>query len=262
MNGHKADREVEQIRNRIAALEAERSALEQQLADLFRVPPQTSTSPGVIAGAVTNDSNAQDKIALFRRLFAGRPDVFPVRWENPKTKRSGYSPACANEWVTGVCRKPQVKCGECPNQAFIPMSDEVIGNHLRGADRTRRPDADFIAGVYTLLPGETCWFLAADFDGDAWAADALAYIETCRTKGVPASLERSRSGNGGHVWIFFSEPICSRDARKLGSLILTETMERRPEIGFGSYDRLFPSQDTMPSGGFGNLIALPLQRRT
>ena len=262
MNGHKADREVEQIRNRIAALEAERSALEQQLADLFRVPPQTSTSPGVIAGAVTNDSNAQDKIALFRRLFAGRPDVFPVRWENPKTKRSGYSPACANEWVTGVCRKPQVKCGECPNQAFIPMSDEVIGNHLRGADRTRRPDADFIAGVYPLLPGETCWFLAADFDGDAWAADALAYMETCRTKGVPASLERSRSGNGGHVWIFFSEPIRSRDARKLGSLILTETMERRPEIGFGSYDRLFPSQDTMPSGGFGNLIALPLQRRT
>jgi len=179
-----------------------------------------------------------------------------VRWENTKTGRAGYAPACANEWIRGVCGKPQVKCGECPNQAFIPVSDEVIGRHLRGQDQTRRGDADFIAGVYPLLPDETCWFLAADFDGDEWAADALAYIETCHAKGVPASLEQSRSGNGGHVWIFFSEPIRSRDARKLGSLLITETMERRPEIGFGSYDRLFPSQDTMPSGGLSSWMKI------
>jgi hypothetical protein len=108
---------------------------------------------------------------------------------------------------------------------------------------------------------ETCWFLAADFDGDDWSTDALAYMETCRLASVPAALERSRSGEGGHVWIFFSQPIPARDARQLGTALLTETLERRPELGFESYDRMFPSQDTLPKGGFGNLIALPLQRR-
>ena len=112
-----------------------------------------------------------------------------------------------------------------------------------------------------MLSDEHCWFLAADFDKESWAADASAMIETCKAKGVPAALERSRSGNGAHVWIFFSEPVPARTARQLGAAIMTDTMEHRPEIGFASYDRFFPSQDTMPVGGFGNLIALPLQRR-
>ncbi len=206
-------------------------------------------------------SSSAEKIALFRHLFAGRADVFPVRWENRKTAKSGYSPACANEWVRGICGKPQVKCGECPHQAFIPVTDDIIEKHLRGGNGARASGGDFVAGVYPLLPDETCWFLAADFDEENWAADALAMLETCQAKGVPAALERSRSGNGGHVWIFFSEPVSARTARQLGAAMLTETMERRPEIGFGSYDRFFPSQDTMPVGGFGNLIALPLQRR-
>ena len=119
----------------------------------------------------------------------------------------------------------------------------------------------FVAGVYPLLPDETCWFLAADFDEQDWMTDASAMIDTCHAKNVAAALERSRSGNGGHVWIFFSEPVPARTARQLGSAILTETLERRPEIGFASYDRFFPSQDTMPLGGFGNLLALPLQRK-
>jgi len=118
-----------------------------------------------------------------------------------------------------------------------------------------------VAGVYPVLADETCWFLAADFDGDNWSTDALAYLETCRLMSVPAALERSRSGEGGHVWIFFSQRIPARDARQLGATLLTETLERRPELGFASYDRMFPSQDTLPKGGFGNLIALPLQRR-
>ena len=163
--------------------------------------------------------------------------------------------------MKNICGKPQVKCGECPHQAFIPVSDEVIDKHLRGGRSQRSPIADFVAGVYPLLQDETCWFLAADFDEENWAADALAMLDTCRAKGIPAALERSRSGKGGHVWIFFSEPIPARTARQLGAAIITETMERRPEIGFASYDRFFPSQDTMPAGGFGNLIALPLQRR-
>ncbi len=113
-------------------------------------------------------------------------------------------------------------------------------------------------GVYPLLQDDTCWFLAADFDGESWADDARAYLETCRARNVPAALERSRSGQGGHAWIFFSQPVPAREARQLGSALMTETMERRPEIGFASYDRFFPNQDSMAAGGFGNLIALPL----
>jgi hypothetical protein len=213
------------------------------------------------ATIVTTVSSGAEKIALFRRLFIGRSDVFPVRWESQKTAKSGYAPACANEWVRGICGKPRVKCGECPHQAFIPVTDEIIEKHLRGGDTSHTSGGDFVADVYPLLPDETCWFLAADFDEENWASDAMAMLKTCHANGVPAALERSRSGNGGHVWIFFSEPAPARTARQLGAAMLTETMERRPEIGFPSYDRFFPSQDNMPIGGFGNLIALPLQRR-
>jgi len=132
--------------------------------------------------------------------------------------------------------------------------------HLRGQSDSNGRRADFVMGVYPLLRDDTCWFLAADFDGEQWAADALAYIQTCRACDVPAALERSRSGRGGHAWIFFSEPVAAREARQLGAALMTLTMERRPEIGFASYDRFFPNQDSMPAGGFGNLIALPLAR--
>jgi hypothetical protein len=251
--------EFASIRARLEELDAERDALTARLERLASQPgpdakPRSDAS-------VTVASTAAQKITLFRRLFAGRSKVFPVRWENRNTGKSGYAPACANEWVRGVCGKPQVKCGECPNQAFIPLSDSIIASHLRGTDPGRSSNADFVAGVYPVGFDETCWFLAVDFDGDDWSVDALAYIETCRLRSVPAALERSRSGRGGHVWIFFSQPIPARDARQLGATLLTETMQRRPEVGFASYDRMFPSQDTLPKGGFGNLIALPLQRR-
>jgi superfamily II DNA or RNA helicase len=259
--------EVARIRARLGSLNAERAALEERLAafERRRETPIGVDSPPAQAGdppTITSSSPTAEKVAFFRRLFAGRPDIFPVRWENQKAGKSGYAPACANEWAKGICGKPRVKCGECPHQAFIPVSDGMIEKHLRGGDRGWRADADFVAGVYPLLSDETCWFLAADFDKDDWMADALAMIDTCHAKGVPAALERSRSGNGGHVWIFFSEPVPARIARQLGSALLTETLERRPDVGFASYDRFFPSQDTMPLGGFGNLIALPLQRKS
>ena len=210
---------------------------------------------------VTSASPAADKIALFRSLFVGRADVFPRRWENARSGKSGYAPACANEWKPGVCEKPRIKCGECPHQAFIAVSDDVIAAHLRGHARGPDSASEFVAGVYPLLPDDTCRFLAADFDGAQWSDDALAYLAACRARRVPAALERSRSGDGGHVWIFFTAPVPAREARQLGAMLLTEAMESRPEIPFTSYDRLFPSQDAMPSGGFGNLIALPMQRR-
>jgi superfamily II DNA or RNA helicase len=260
--------EVRFIRERLDALERERMRLELRLRRIEQGRNVTKPMP-LSEPTVTNTSPAADKIALFRNLFAGRIDVFPTRWENPKSGRSGYAPACTNEWVRGVCgklrgqgdRKPRVRCGECPNQAFIPVSDETIECHLRGEDSIRRNGrGDFVAGVYPLLSDDTCRFLAVDFDGESWSRDALAFVASCGELGVPAALERSRSGNGGHVWLFFADAVPAAEARRLGTMLLTRTMNRRPEIGFKSYDRLFPSQDNMPSGGFGNLIALPLQR--
>ncbi len=116
-------------------------------------------------------------------------------------------------------------------------------------------------GVYPMLPDESCFFLAVDFDGQDWQEDATAVLQACRNWSLPAVLERSRSGSGAHLWLFFAEALPARLARNLGSFLLTEAMERRPDVGLDSYDRLFPNQDTLPKGGFGNLIALPLQRQ-
>ena len=254
------DVELSRLRARLTELELERTALQFRLAALARPSRVSERASAPAAGTITDASTPEEKLALFRGLFAGRPDVFPVRWENSKSGRSGYAPACANEWVRGVCDKPTIKCGACGNQAFIPVSLDTLARHLRGREGAKAQGAPFVVGVYPLLSDDTCWFLAADFDDEQWAADALAFVETCRGHGIAAALERSRSGNGGHVWIFFAEPVPARDARQLGALLLTEAMERRPDIGFASYDRFFPSQDSLPTGGFGNLIALPLQR--
>jgi superfamily II DNA or RNA helicase len=244
----------------LTALEGERSAIVKRLHALKRTQAdEAAKAPTGIAARVTMVSPTAEKIALFRSLFRGREDVFPRRWENPKTGKTGYAPACRNEWVRGVCGKPQVKCGDCPSQAFIPVGDGVLHSHLTG--RASDSSADFTAGVYPLLPDETCWFLAADFDKTSWMQDVAAFRDTAQAKGIPVAIERSRSGNGAHAWIFFAEPVPAADARRLGTLLVTATMERCPDIGFDSYDRFFPSQDTMPAGGFGNLIALPLQSR-
>lgn len=216
-----------------------------------------SESNPIDLGLVNRTSFADAKIALFRSLFRARDDVYARRFENRKTGKSGYAPACANEWVRGICEKPRIKCAVCPHRRFLPMNDEVIRWHLRGRDPD---DHNFVAGVYPMLRDETCLFLAVDFDKADWRADAKAFLETCRCANLPAALERSRSGRGGHVWLFFDEAIPAALARRLGSYLLTETMEGRPDVGLDSYDRLFPNQDTLPQGGFGNLIALPLQK--
>ena len=221
---------------------------------------QNILQPASLA-SVTNQSSQEAKIDLFRSLFRGREDVYPRRFENVKTGKKGYAPVCHNEWVSGICEKPRIRCEDCIHRRFLPVTDEVIRNHLLGADPQDTTRRDFTVGVYPMLPDETCWFLAVDFDKASWREDAQAFLETCMLFDVPAALERSRSGNGGHIWIFVSEPVSAVLARKMGAFLLTQTMERQPEIGLDSYDRFFPSQDTLPKGGFGNLIALPLQRK-
>jgi hypothetical protein len=240
------EREIAAIRARLACLDVEKAELEASLTRLMAVQELKDNPPPIKSAPVTNASSPLAKVTLFASLFHGREDVFPRRWDNIKTGKTGYAPACANEWAPRICGKPKVKCGDCLNRAFLPVTDEVLDGHLRGRHTI---------GVYPMLADETCWFLAADFDKTTWREDAAAFLQTCAARRVPAALERSRSGNGGHVWIFFAEPIPASLARQL----VTETMERNPDIGFASYDRFFPSQDNMPSGGFGNLIALPLQ---
>jgi len=217
------------------------------------MPKPTIAEPSIAysspAHPVSDTSSIKNKIALFRSLFRGREDLYPARWEG-KQGNSGYSPACANEWNRGLCVKPKVKCADCENRKFLPVTDAVIRDHLLGK---------CTIGVYPLLLDETCWFLAADFDKKTWQEDAIAFRNISAEMGIPAALERSRSGNGGHIWIFFDRPVHVFLARQFGCAILTRAMDRRHQIGLDSYDRFFPAQDTMPKGGFGNLIALPLQ---
>lgn len=195
--------------------------------------------------------STSEKIALFRRLFRGRVDVYPVRWEGKNTNKAGYSPACANEWRVGVCEKPRIKCGDCGNRLLVPMADSVVYKHLAG---------EHTIGVYPLLEDDSCYFLAFDFDEADWRDDARALMHSCEELGIPAALEISRSGKGAHVWIFFAAKVFARDARRLGTAIISHTCARTRQLKLESYDRLFPNQDSLPKGGFGNLIALPLQK--
>ena len=228
----------------IALLEAH--GVEWRLPD---EPPlvEPTSPPPLISSSLDTDA----KLALFRRLFRGRTDVFPVRWES-KAGKSGYSPACANEWRPGVCEKPRIKCGDCSFRQLLPLTDQVLYKHLAG---------DIVIGVYPLLSDDTCYFLAVDFDEADWRADVMAFAQSCRELDVPVALEISRSGNGAHAWIFFEGNVPAYEARLLGSAIISHTCERTRQLTLGSYDRLFPNQDSMPKGGFGNLIALPLQKR-
>jgi len=231
--------DLARARERLVELDRERTELCRAIAELEFATggPDITTAAG--------------RVALFTSLFRGRPDVFASRWESTKSPgKTGWAPRCLNEWRPGVCGKPKVKCADCRNRRFVPWSEAEARRHLEGHQA---------AGIYPLLADETCWLVAIDLDGPSWREDVGALRDTAHELDVPVLAERSQSGNGAHMWVLFSRPVTARVARAVGSLLLTRAMRRR-SIAMGSYDRLFPSQDTMPAGGFGNLIALPLQR--
>lgn len=242
-NSTDISQQIAQIDSRLAAIEDEKQFLVQQRQMLL------AQYEAQLALHFNKYAPAEAKIALFLSYFKGRNDIYPFRWEN-KQGRSGYSPACQNEWIQGICDKPKIKCTDCPNQAFKLYDEQAVYSHLNGAQTI---------GIYPLLNDNTTHLLAADFDKEDWFETIVVFAKTCELLNIPYLLERSRSGNGGHVWIFFKEVVTAANARKLGIALLHKAMEQYPALSFDCFDRLFPNQDIMPEGGFGNLIALPLQ---
>lgn len=245
----------------IAAEEAKLTQLEEGVASARRriaelrahredaVPGRADPRDDV---ASSSTWSPERKVALFASLFRGREDVFPQRWVSRNEARSGWAPKCSHEWRPGVCEKPRIRCGECPNQAFVAPDERQLLAHLQGRQ---------VMGIYPLLADDTCWLLAIDLDGGGWRDDVVAIREACAELEVVPAIERSRSGKGAHVWFFFDAPVPAALARAFGLGLLTNAMARSRTLRMSSYDRLFPSQDTLPKGGFGNLIALPLQRQ-
>ena len=208
---------------------------------------------------LTANLSLEEKVALFRSLFRGREDVFARRWFSTTTGKSGYHPVCLKEWNRDFCDKKKFKCAECPNREFKELSYEDVYRHLEGKDALGRD----VVGAYAILNDNMCMFLCCDFDDKScehgYQNDVLAFVNVCDDWGIPTYIERSRSGNGAHVWILFSDAIKAKTARMLGNAILTEAMNREGRMSFKSYDRFFPNQDYLPEGGLGNLVALPLQ---
>lgn len=200
-----------------------------------------------------------ERIRLFQSLFKGREDVFARRWFSKTTGKSGYQPVCINEWKQGICDKKKYRCVICPNRNFAPLTTQDMYRHLEGKDEY----CCDVVGLYAIMQDNNCAFLCADFDDKnckyGYKEDVLAYVGVCREWLIPYAIERSRSGNGAHVWVFFEAPLPASKARRLGNAILTEAMTRNGQMSFNSYDRFFPNQDYLPEGGFGNLVALPLQ---
>ena len=242
--------ERQQLLERIKELEAENTELRKRLGE--------DVTPTEKKPTAMQNLSLQEKVDLFRSLFKGREDVFARRWYSKTSGKAGYQPVCQNEW-TPMCDKRTFKCADCPNRHFSPLTDNDIYRHLEGKDADGRD----VIGLYVLNEDNTCHLLCTDFDDKncehGYKNDVLAFIDVCRSWNIPCSVERSRSGNGAHVWIFFDNPVLAVKARRLGYAILTEAMSRNGKISFKSYDRFFPNQDTMPEGGLGNLVALPLQ---
>ena len=193
------ENDIRKIEERLATLDEERAKLVLQLNSLknesLADAPTNKPLPPLLGRKSLEQTplRPEEKVALFLKLFRCRSDVFPKRWENPKTGKQGYAPVCANEWVKPICQKPKIKCTACTFQKFLPLDEATANAHLLGKT----------IGTYAIREDDTCTFLAADFDKAAWSKDVLAYQKTARELGIDVAIERSRSGNGAHGWIFF-----------------------------------------------------------
>lgn len=240
------DVELAELRATVAHLRADN----ERLLRLLRLTPAQASAPGPAQsglferppGPVHGRSEPHTKIAFFRAIFACRQDVYATRWENARTGRAGWVPAVPGGW-----RRSSGKT----RPDYLPLTDAVLTAHLSG---------ELHVGLYPLLPDNRCHWVAADFDGPAALLDALSYLKAARALDAPVALEVSRSGVGAHVWMFFSGAVQAGTARRLGMGLLREAMTLRAEMDLSSYDRLFPSQDTLSGpDAIGNLIAAPLQ---
>jgi hypothetical protein len=253
MNNNKADR-ITTIKSELQQLESRRQSLLSELRELTSSGGAAEISTTFLGDRAFHKEpeTPEEKIQLFLKLFLCRSDVFPHYWENKKSGKKGYSPVCSNEWKPGICLKPKVKCSVCSNQAFVPFDPDSVRDHLMGT---------IAMGSYAIDQQDRCIFLAADFDKSTWREDIRAYTNTAAEMNIQVATEISKSGNGAHAWIFFREHVPAKKARRLGEIILSRAMESQNTLNLDSYDRFFPNQDLLPSGGFGNLIALPLQKQ-
>ena len=249
--------ENRRLSEEVSKLKAENSELKAKLGITVASSVKfLQPDEGVEEKTIVNKYSAPEKkIALFSSLFAGRTDVFARRWYGVASGKSGYQPVCGNEWDEALCDKKKYKCSACPNRKLLPLTDGDLFAHLAGKDKYARD----VVGVYPMLTDEACAFCCVDFDDEDYKTASIAFQSACTGNGVSSYVERSRSGEGAHVWIFFETPIPAKTARQLISGLLTHAMALNKQISFSSYDRILPNQDTMPAGGFGNLIALPLQ---
>ena len=241
------DGELAGLRREVARLEAENS----RLLRLLDLTPRQGRPPGpaqtavfeAAPGAVDVTSSPAAKVAFYAALFGARVDVYALRWDNARTGRSGWIPAVRGGWRKGL---------PATDRDYLPLTSEVLTAHLSG---------EMEIGLYPMLDGDRCRWLAADFDGPAAMLDALAYLKAARAVDAPAALEVSRSGVGAHAWLFFTSPVPAVTARQVGTGLLREAIAQRGRMDLSSYDRLFPAQDVLQTGGLGNLIAAPLSGR-
>ena len=247
--GMKTQNRMAEIEEELRSIELRRQTL---LAEMKKFRESEVSQQLQLPTATGVPQSSDEKVALFLTLFGARRSVYPRLWENPRNGRKGYSPACRNEWIRGICEKPRVKCSACSYQDFPPLDETAIYAHLTGNQTI---------GTYAIREDDTCIFLAADFDGEGWREDVTAYRRAGEELGLQIAVERSRSGNGAHAWIFFAHPVPSAHARRLGTLVVARASAASEGITLSTYDRFFPNQDTLPQGGFGNLIALPLQQQ-
>lgn len=241
-NNDSLESKLQSIEQRLEELSNERRTLELAREKILKLKQERMPN-------TPNKLTPEQKIEIFKDYFRGRVDIHSTHWKNKKG-RSGYSVACENEWAPKLCNKPKIKCNECINRVFKPLNEHVLYAHLAGKK---------IVGLYPLLSNDCCYLLAVDFDIDGWKEEVRALSLACKEFNVSHAVEISKSGDGAHLWIFFSDQVLASKARRLGFFLLDKAMEIQPNISFDSYDRLFPNQDIMPEGGFGNSIALPLQ---